>query len=230
MITMPWRLFPAAIALLITGPAAAQTTRPPSQDIGTWVLTCPPGDKAQPCTLRHRSWVFPPGNGTPGAALEVVHRGGQFVPVVALRGLSTQVALGGMLALQATVALRFDNAPQVELPCGLDGGAIVCTPAGDAAKDAAAELPTSRSVLVRVRLGLPGGMTLPEQSRSLDLQDTPEALAQFRATAPANESVPVIAGLDWRGFLDRLARDAGFRNGLADLMPNAANMMTGRGL
>ena len=82
--------------------------------------------------------------------------------------------------------------------------------------------------MVRIRLSIPGVTALPEQSRSLDLQQTTEALAAFRATAPASESVPVIAGLDWRGFLDRVARDAGFRNGLADLTPSAEALVGGR--
>jgi hypothetical protein len=89
-------------------------------------------------------------------------------------------------------------------------------------------LPDARNVVVRVRLTLPGAMALPEQSRSLDLQETGQALAQFRATAPASESVPVIAGLDWRGFLDRVARDAGLRNGLADVLSSGRTLIDGR--
>jgi hypothetical protein len=77
-----------------------------------------------------------------------------------------------------------------------------------------------------MRIGLPGGAALPEQARTLELQRTPEALARFRSTAPANESVPVVAGLDWRGMLDRLARDAGFARGLADLLPDLGLMPT----
>jgi hypothetical protein len=38
----------------------------------------------------------------------------------------------------------------------------------------------------------------------------------------------VVAGLDWRGFLDRLARDAGFENGLADLLSSAGGLIGGR--
>jgi hypothetical protein len=158
----------------------------------------------------------------------VLYRSNQFIPVVALRGLSTQAALGGVLALQASVGLRFDGAPRIELACGLDGGAVVCGPAPNAAADAASQLAPARSVLVQVKLSLPGMMNLPELSRSLDLARTPEALARFRATAPSSESVPVVPGLDWRGFLDRLARDAGFEHGLADLVPSAGGWVGGR--
>lgn len=229
MVTMVRRLLVAAVASLISGQTMAQT-RPAGQDIGSWVLTCSPGEQATPCTLRHSNWIFPPVDGSPGAALEVMHRGGQFVPVVALHGLSRQVALAGVLAMQANVSLRFGNSPQVELSCSMDSSAIVCVPPGDATNDTATELTTARSVSVRVRLRLPGGTGLPEEARSLDLVRTTDALAQFRATGPPNESVPVIAGLDWKGFLDRLARDAGFPNGLADLMPSAGLWAMGRGL
>jgi hypothetical protein len=213
-------------ALLTAGPACAQS-RPASVAIGSWVLSCPDA-KPAPCRLRNRMPIVQAGDNGPGASLEVVHRGNQFVPVVALRGMSMQAALGGVLAVQSNVTLRFDNAPAIELDCALNGSAILCAPSGPAAAAAAALLPDARNVMVQVRVTLPGAMALPEQSRSLDLQDTGVALARFRATAPASESVPVIAGLDWRGFLDRMARDAGFRNGLADVLSSGRTLIDGR--
>jgi hypothetical protein len=213
-------------ALAIGGPACAQS-RPASEAIGSWVLSCPDA-KAVPCQLRNRMPIIQASDNGPAASLEVAHRGDRFVPVVALRGMSMQAAVGGMLAVQGSVTLRFDNASAIELGCGLDGSAVVCAPSGAAAATAAAALPDAHNVVVRVRMTLPGAMALPEQSRSLDLQETGQALAQFRATAPASESVPVIAGLDWRGFLDRMARDAGFRNGLADVLSSGRTLIDGR--
>jgi hypothetical protein len=224
---MRGRLCLAALALLLAGPVAAQQ-RPVAEEIGSWVVDCPAESPREPCRLRHRTLVMQPGAGGPAVALEVVYRGNRFIPVLALRGLATQAALGGVLALQATASLRFDGAPRIELACGLDGGAVICAPAVTAATDAANQLASARSVLVQVKLGLPGGMALPEESRPLDLTRTAEALARFRATAPASESVPVVAGLDWRGFLDRLARDAGFENGLTDLLSSAGGLIGGR--
>ena len=214
-----------AVALLIGGAAFAQT-RQPSQNIGSWVLTCPDA-KAAPCQLRDQTPIIQAGDSGPAALLEVMHRGGQFVPVIALRGMSMQAALGGVLAVKSDVSLRFDNLPPIELDCGLDGSTVLCTPSGDGASAAAAALPEARSVVVRVQITLPGPMALPERSRSLDLLRTRQALAQFRATAPASESVPVIAGLDWRGFLDRVARDTGFRNGLADVVRSGTALIDG---
>ncbi|MEJ0016880.1 MAG: hypothetical protein WDN25_09965 [Acetobacteraceae bacterium] len=210
-------------ALLPGGQAAAQD-RPASEEIGSWILTCPADAKADPCRLRHRTWVMPPGSGTPGAALEVVHRAGRFVPVVALRGLPTATALAGLLTLQPTAGLRFDAAPRTALDCTLDTGAVVCAPLDAASASAAGELTVSRSVLVQVRLTLPG-TPLPEQERSLELSRTADALARFRATAPESEAMPVVPGLDWRGFLDRLAHDAGWEHGLADLLAYAGTLV-----
>ncbi len=222
------RLF-AGIALLIAGPAmAVAQPRPANQEIGSWVLTCPAEAPRDPCQLHHRTGVLAQSPGGMSASLEVLNRGDQFIPVVAMRGLSTQAALGGVLTMQATVGLRFDGAPRIELSCGLDGGAVVCAPGVDAGALAAGELVTARSVLVQMKLGLPGGLALPEQARSLDLARTADALVAFHATAPASESVPVVAGLDWRGFLDRLARDAGFANGLADVLPSVGGLVGGR--
>jgi hypothetical protein len=224
---MPSRLRLAWLALLIAGPVAAQV-RPATEEIGSWLLTCPAEAKGDPCQLRHRAWVLPPGTGGPGASLEVLNRGNQFVPIVALRGLSTQAALGGVLALKANVGLRFDNLQRIEFGCGLDGAAVVCVPEGPAAASAAGQLPAARSVLVQIQLSLPGVIALPQQDRMLDLQRTPDALARFHATAPASEAVAALPGLDWRGFLDRVLRDAGFEHGAADLLPSVGGWSSGQ--
>jgi len=211
-------LLSAAIAILVGGQSSVQV-RPSDEDIGSWVLTCP---TTANCLLRHRSWLLPPTGGGPTAALEVMWHGGRAVPVVAIRGLSVGGALGGVLLLQTNATTQFDDAPEMDLPCAPDGSAIVCAPTGAAAVDAASELASSRMVVVRLRLH-PGGATpLPELSRSLELQQTTAALTRFRATAPVGGAEPAIAGLDLRGFLDRVARDAGFHNGLADLLPSVA--------
>jgi hypothetical protein len=225
-LSMPRALLLAAIILLIGGQAGAQD-RPASTEIGSWVLSCPDAQSVQ-CELRLSASIAQAGNNGPSASVEVVHRGNLFVPVVVLRGLSMQAAVGGVLAVQTDVALRFDAQPWIPLACALDGAAVFCVPAPAASAQAAAALPNAHGVLVRLRITLPDMMPLPEQSRSLDLQGTPEALARFRATAPASESVPVIAGLDWRGFLDRVARDAGFQNGLTDLLHSGERLFVGQ--
>jgi len=198
----------AAIALLIGGQAAAQP-RPTTEEIGSWVLSCPADAKDDACSLRHRSAIMPPMPGGPTAALEIQRRGNQYIPVVAVRGLSMQAAIGSVLELQANVSLRFDNAPRTELHCGLDGAAVVCAPAAEATASAASQLASARNMLVQAQLSLPGGITLPEQSRTLELLRTADALARLRATAPAGEAAPALPGLDWRGYLDPLLRATG---------------------
>lgn len=214
-------LLSVAIAVLVGGQSSMQV-RPSAEDIGSWVLTCP---TTANCLLRHRTWLLPPIGGGPTAALEVTWRGGRAVPAVAIRGLSVGGALGGVLLLQATAATKFDDASEMDLPCAPDGGAIVCVTTGPAAADAASELATSRMVSVRLRLH-PGGATpLPEISRSLELQQTTAALVRFHATSRVGMAEPVIVGLDLRGFLDRVARDAGFHNGLADVLSSVAGWL-----
>jgi hypothetical protein len=205
------RLLLTAIALPLTGTAAAQP-RPAALEIGSWVLSCARDNNADPCHLRHRTWILPPDIGGPTAALEVLHSGNELVPVIAVRGLSMQAALGTVLALQANVGLRFETASRIELSCGLDGSAIVCAPMREAAATAASQLVSAHSVLVQAQIRVPGVMSLPEQSRAFDLQHTQDALARLRAAAPASKIQPALPGLDWRGFLERLLRDAGLRD------------------
>jgi hypothetical protein len=223
---MPRALLFAAIVLLIGGRACAEG-RPASQQIGSWVLSCP-DTKSAPCEMRMSELITPAGGNGPTASLEVAHRGNLFVPVVALRGISMQEAVGAELSAQTDVALRFDAQPWTQLTCALDIAAVVCAPAPEASAQTAAALSSAHSVTVRVRITLPGATALPEQSGSFGLQATAEALARFRATAPASESVPAIAGLDWRGFLDRLARDAGFQNGLSDMLHSGERLFAGQ--
>ena len=200
------------LALLLAGAAAAQP-RPANEQIGSWIVTC--ANPMSSCQMRHEAWVLPPGSGGPSASLEVVRRGGQFVPVVALRGMTTQAALGGMLAVNATVTLSLDGGTPIALACGLDGAAIICAPTMPIA------LASAHTAEVRIALSVPGIAKLPEQSRRMELQRTAEAIALFRGTAPEDRAVPALPGLDWHDFLDRLLHAAGFERGIADLLPNA---------
>lgn len=190
------------LPLLLATAARADQAR----DIGSWELTCP---AAGGCTLRAREWVLPPGPGRPAAALEVQSRGQWLVPVVTLRGLTTQQALGGLLALQPRATLRFDSGPTAELPCELSGQAVVCAPQGDAVAATAAALPTAHSIAVGLQLGAPGMMQLPSQGRTLALQGTATALDQLRSAGAVGEALPAEPGLDWIGFVDRIMQAIG---------------------
>jgi hypothetical protein len=202
------RLRIAAVGLLVGGVVAGRSLVL-AEEIGSWVLECPVDAKGEQCRLRHQTWILPPATGGPSADLEILHRGNQFLPVIALRGLSMQAALGGVLALQANVALRFDNSRRIELSCGLDSAAVICVPAGADAAGAASQLAAARAVLVQVQIGLPGGMTLPQQTHSFELQRTRDALSRFRDAVPAEATAPALPGLDLRDYLDRLLRGVG---------------------
>ncbi len=221
---LPRWLWGALVVLLAAGAAVAQP-RPESEPIGSWMLTCPAAPPTASCVLRHSTWILPPGTPLPNVALEVVKRGERFVPVVAVRDISLQAALAGMLAVQ--VALRFDNGTPVPTRCGFDGTELVCAPEGTAAATVTEQLVTAHSITVQMQFGLPGAVPT-EQSRSLDLQRTPDALARFHATAPAGETAPAIEGLDWRGFLDRVLRDAGYQHGIVDVLGSVGAVWGGR--
>jgi hypothetical protein len=202
------RLRSAAMTLLLGGVVATRCLAA-EDSIGSWVLACPSETQKDICQLRHRNWILPPGTGGPAVALEVLRRGNRFVPAIVLRGLSIQAALGGAMALQANTSLGFDAAPQIELLCGLEGTTVVCAPRGADAADAASQLAEAHSVSVRARLGLPGGMSLPEQSRTLNLDRTRDAEARFGSIAPPSAATRSLPGLDWRGYLERLLQRAG---------------------
>ncbi|HUB49647.1 MAG TPA: hypothetical protein VMB73_32130 [Acetobacteraceae bacterium] len=191
----------AAVVLL----AAAPPSDAPKA-IGSWLLQC----KESGCSLRNRDWILPPGASQFAAALEVQRRGGSLVPVVMLRGLSTQQAIGGLLALQPRVTLHFTPGPNATLDCEIDDGAVICAPQGDAVATTSAALPSARQVEVGVQVGAPGLMRLPSQGRVLELQRTPEALVRLRSAGAAGESLPAEPGLDWIGLVHKIMQAAGF--------------------
>lgn len=183
------------------------------QAVGSWMLLCP-GHGG--CLLQHETWIVPPGSGHPSVALQVQRRGDWLVPVVALRGVTAQAAVGGLLLLHPLVVLRFTPGPPIRLSCGMDAAAVVCAPEDPAAS--AAALARATSVQADLVLTLPGGTALPAQRTTLALSGTAAALAKLGAARAAGESLPAEPGLDWIGFLDKVLRAAGFADGAAGLV------------
>lgn len=214
----------AWVLCLWAAPAVAQTAapqppaRPASESIGSWVLTCPP-HAPDPCLMRHRELLLPPGNGMPSAALEIQRRGTVLVPVIALRGLPQSAAFGGALVAQPSVTIGFDNGKRSALACGVDGTVYACAPEAPVVDELAAALPRAKSIAASVALIVPGLVSLPPQERSLELSGTEAALARLRAVGATGEALPEIRGLDIRGFLDRILRDIGMKNGADDVIP-----------
>jgi hypothetical protein len=221
---------PCALAIGLAFAGLAPPGWAADEEIGSWVLACPAppaGTQADGCILRHKSWVLAPGNGGPSAALEVQMRGDSLVPVVALRGMPTQAAVGGSLVLKPDVAVRFDNGPRSPMSCGLSGAAYACAPQLAAIGPTAAALPKAHAVTVRIELTIPGMMTLPPTERTMELSGTEAALARLRAVGAITEALPEVPGLDWQGFLDHMLRAAGFANGAGDVLPKLLPLVAG---
>lgn len=213
----------ALIGPLAAAPPARAQARPvPEQaeraDIGAWRLACrtDPMTDRRSCVLRLKDWIVPPkpagGASTPsatdlpGIAFEALDRGGAVVPAVTVRDLSPQTLVPGLLALTATVQLRFDGNPVIDMPCGLESRSIICAPAAADTQRAASELPAANSVLVRFRSTLPLPTPGPEEPVALDLSETGAAIGRLRSGSPA-ETAPAVPGLDLRGLIEQLLRD-----------------------
>ncbi len=205
-------LLPLGLALALAAPAAGQPAAPnavPPEEIGTWRLSCVADRMTDrnDCLLRHRQPVEPAtGAGSSSLVLEVQDRGGRLVPVVAARDLTIEGAGRGILALTGTAQLRFPPNRYFEMPCGLEGRALVCAPRPEDALRAAEELAAAPTALVRV-VGLGSGASNNEPVE-LRLERTRDALARYRARVPEG-SVPVqppASGLSLPEVLGRFQR------------------------
>ena len=201
----------ALAAASLSAGATAQTATPagvPPEEIGTWRLSCvadPMTDRAD-CQLRHRDPVEPAQGTGSSLLLEAQERGGKIVPVVVARDLTMEGAQRGLLALTGTAQLRFPPNRYLELPCGLEGRNLVCSPKPEDAARAAEELPAARTALVRM-VGFGAG-TGREQPVELKLERTREALARYRARVPEGSGPSAAAqpGLSVAEILLRLQR------------------------
>lgn len=220
-----------ALAAVFAPPAPAQTQAGKTEDIGSWVIACPDAKTADAtCRMRYRNWIVPPQNGRPSVGFEVRNTGAQMVPQLAVRDLPMQMAIAGLLAATPTMELHFDGGQKLALSCGLDGGAVLCTPEASAAAEAATQLKTARSVLVHVHVALAGNdgpSPIPDQTRSFPLSGTAAAIDRFRAVAPAAMPLPTGAsqGQDLRSIADKMLKAMGFTGGVNDIMQKAMAWM-----
>jgi hypothetical protein len=211
--------------MAVTAGGASAATHDP---IGSWVLSCPsPTSRtdAEPCRLRLARRFLDKAGVT--GDLEVEEDGKALVPVLALRGLPTQLLMTAALAGKTEAWMQFDGGPRQALDCGPDTAAYICTPRDDAVRILAAELPAARTVTVRVTVTVAGMKPLPVQEKSLELTGTGEALARLRAAGPAQVPGP-MASMAFRtlasqppdrlmDMADKALRAAGYPNGVADL-------------
>ncbi len=209
------------LGLALPGGAVAAT----QDHVGSWIIRCP-GDG--PCVMRFDR-RFLDKSGITGD-LEIEAQGDSLVPVLALRGLPSDVLMAAALIGKAEASLRFANGAWQPLDCAVSEAGYICAPDQAVGAKLAATLPAARQVSVRVTVGVAGMDKLPTQERSLDLAGTAEALSRLRSAGPTPVpnlktalASPSSAGL--MGVADRALKAAGYKNGLADLQAKLAKYL-----
>ena len=183
-------------------PATPAASPPATEEIGSWTMACTMDrmtDRSA-CVLRLKAWADPPGEHSPGMALEIQDRGGRLVPVVTARELTLEGAGRGLLALTGTAQLRFPPNTFYEMPCGLEGRTLACAPKRADAERAERELAAATTALVRIT-GMGGGNAEPVELR---LTGTAQALARFRQFTPPSPARDDAPGISGREAMDRL--------------------------
>lgn len=199
------RFLPLLTLALAAAPAA--WAQPATEEVGPWRLACATDRMTDrtTCILRHAEPVERSAVG-PGLTLEIMDRQGMLVPAVTARDLSLDSAMRGVLAFTGTAQLRFDSHTMLELPCGLEGRNLVCTPRRAEAERAAAELLTARRALVRMS-GLGSNTTAATEPTELALSRTREATEALRRRQPPGTApAPEPPGFDPREWLGRMQR------------------------
>ena len=206
----------SSIILAAICPAASAATL---EQIGSWVLSCPADET---CVLRLNNRFL---NAGVTADLEVQAQGGMLVPVIAVRGPSSEILAAAALAGNTTATLQFPGGPALELSCGASNTGYFCAPKDDAAQKLAAQLPRARSVTVRVSVAV-NGLPLRPQERSVDLSGTSEALAKLRKAGPAQvPSTSSQSPMALTGMADKALKASGYPNGIADLQALMAKFL-----
>ncbi|HEX3992899.1 MAG TPA: hypothetical protein VHX39_17145 [Acetobacteraceae bacterium] len=204
------------LVLISTATAATQ------DHIGGWVLACS-GQSA--CRLRAEKRFVDKAGIT--AELEILADGPSLVPVLALRGLSTEALMTAATMGSVDAWMQLDGGPRETLDCAPAFDGYFCTPRGRAARALAAELPTARTVTMRTQARVTGMTPLPAQQTSLALTGTRQALIRLRAAgtqpvpdanfAAATRLLPQASSGTIAALADKALRAAGYPNGVGDL-------------
>ncbi len=214
--------------ILLSSPAWSQAPRPAREDIGPWALRCAPTE-SEPCILRHRDWILPPGETGASAAVEIQRRGDVLVPVVTLRGMPKAASLGGALVVTLTVTIAFDDGVAVAMRCGSSGSYFACGPEAAALPRVAAQMVLSRAMTLDFLMSVPGMIGLPAQHRVMDFTTTPMAISRLLTIGlPDGESLPVRHGLEIRGFADTMLGLCGVPGGMAEAAPTLLSFLAKR--
>ncbi|HBK04657.1 MAG TPA: hypothetical protein DDZ81_02205 [Acetobacteraceae bacterium] len=220
------RTYVLAIATLAAIPVLASAAT--EQQIGSWVISCPDG--SHECLMRFNKHFLDKAGLT--GDLEVQSQGRTLVPVIALRGLSSEILMAASMAGSTDASIQFPGAPRQQLTCNATKAGYICAPDEAAGQQLSAGLATARSVTVRVGLSVAGMSPLPAQEKSLDLSATNEALARLRVVGPSPVPNPVAgdgsavqspAGM--MGMADKMLKAAGYQQGVSGLQALIAKYM-----
>jgi hypothetical protein len=218
-----WTIILAACFAGMAGVAMAAT----QERIGSWVISCP-GDapKSGACLMRANKRFLDKAGIT--ADLEVRAQGPSLIPVIALRGVSTEILTAASLIGKVEASIRFQSGAQEELHCA--AGAVVytsaveyvCAPNEAGGAKLAAGLPTARAASVRVAIAVAAIKPLPALEKTLELSRTNEALVRLSALGPTQVPSPIMtlaarSPSALMGVADRALKAAGYPNGVAQL-------------
>ncbi len=192
-----WKCAGAAAAAAVLCAAS-----PAGETVGTWRLVCPDAPQGLGCVLRHKDASLQIGGYS--VALEVQSVDGALVPVVAVRGIPSQAAVGTLVGV--VVGLRLDQDDWVALPCGK---ALRCLPGAEAVAGLARAFPTARTLRLRLEVTLPDGTALPQPEHEFELSATKRAVERLKAAGVVTTSAPAAPGLDWQGALRKAWRAFG---------------------
>jgi hypothetical protein len=223
----------AVTSVAVMGPLMPAARAAPLEQIGGWVLNCPqsvPGATpgSEPCLMRLNQRFFDKAGIT--GDLEVEAHGKSLVPVIALRGLSTEVLMAAAMAGKAEASIQFDGGAREVLNCAPGVAGYFCSPNDAATQRLAARLPAARSATVRVSVSMAGMNPLPVQEKSLGLSGTKDALARLRTAGPSQVPSPMTAfgpasPAGMMEMVDKALKAAGYPNGIADLRARLAKYM-----
>jgi hypothetical protein len=218
-IAQDWALL---MALAMPGVAAAAIP----EHIGSWLITCPGNT---PCAMRFDKRLFDKSGVT--GDLEIDADGNTLVPVLALRGLPSDVLAAVGLVGKTEASVQFDGGARVALDCAASETGYICAPNEANGSNLAARLPAARQVTVRVSVAVSGMNPLPAQEKSLNLTGTTEALARIHAAGPTpvpslKTAVAAKSPAGLIGAADRALKAAGYPNGLADFRARLGQFMT----
>ena len=122
---------------------------PAPEHVGSWTITCPGG---APCAMRFSKRFFDKSGIT--GDLEIDAEGDFLVPVLAVRGLSSEVLMAAAMAGKTEASLQFAGGAPETLDCAISESGYICAPNRAAGSKLAAALPAARQVTVRVTVAV----------------------------------------------------------------------------